>query len=447
MDFKLFKEELFKEAKKSGFEECEIYYSDAESLNINIYEGEVEKYKLNTALGLSFRGMFNGKMGYSYTEILDEEAINTVISNAKSAALAIENDDTQFIYEGDKEYKKLDCYKEELDNVKPDQLIKLALEMEEQCKKQCDKVVNFSGCGIGYGKSTYGIVNSKGLNLKNERNHLTAYVIPIIEDNDQKYDGMGYVVAEKISDVNPEKIAKDGLNEALSRVGGRSISSGKYKIIINNEAMVSLLGTFDSIFDAEQAQKGLSLLKGKEGEVIASNVVNLIDDPHLKDGLGTTAFDDEGVATYRKEIISSGKLNTLLYNLKTANKAGVKSTGNGFKGSYASIVGISATNFYIEPGNKSFDELCEEVKDGVIITEFAGLHAGASSVTGDFSLAAKGFMIENGKKTFPVEQITVAGNFFTLLKDIETVGSDLKFPMSSIGSPSVIVKELSVAGK
>lgn len=447
MDFKLFKEELFKEAKKSGFEECEIYYSDAESLNINIYEGEVEKYKLNTAFGLSFRGMFNGKMGYSYTEILDEEAINTVISNAKSAALAIENDDTQFIYEGDKEYKKLDCYKEELDNVKPDQLIKLALEMEEQCKKQCDKVVNFSGCGIGYGKSTYGIVNSKGLNLKNERNHLTAYVIPIVQDNDQKYDGMGYVVAEKISDVNPEKIAKDGLNEALSRVGGRSISSGKYKIIINNEAMVSLLGTFDSIFDAEQAQKGLSLLKGKEGEVIASKVVNLIDDPHLKDGLGTTAFDDEGVATYRKEIISSGKLNTLLYNLKTANKAGVKSTGNGFKGSYASIVGISATNFYIEPGNKSFDELCEEVKDGVIITEFAGLHAGASYVTGDFSLAAKGFMIENGKKTFPVEQITVAGNFFTLLKDIETVGSDLKFPMSSIGSPSVIVKELSVAGK
>ena len=245
MDFKLFKEELFKEAKKSGFEECEIYYSDAESLNINIYEGEVEKYKLNTAFGLSFRGMFNGKMGYSYTEILDEEAINTVISNAKSAALAIENDDTQFIYEGDKEYKKLDCYKEELDNVKPDELIKLALEMEEQCKKQCDKVVNFSGCGIGYGKSTYGIVNSKGLNLKNERNHLTAYVIPIIEDNDQKYDGMGYVVAEKISDVNPENIAKDGLNEALSRVGGRSISSGKYKIIINNEAMVSLLGTFD----------------------------------------------------------------------------------------------------------------------------------------------------------------------------------------------------------
>ena len=447
MDFNLFKEELFKEAKTSGFEECEIYYSDAENLSLNVYEGEVEKYKLTNAFGLSFRGKINGKMGYSYTEILDEEAIKTLITNAKEAALAIENEDVQFIYEGDKEYKELDCYKKELDNIKPDQLISLALEMEKECKKQCDKVVNFQGCGIGYGKATYGIINSKGLNLKNERNSLTAYVVPIVEENKEKYDGMGYIIAKTVGDIKPNDLAKQALEEALSKVGGKSIPSGKYKIIINNEAMVSLLGTFSGIFNAEQAQKGLSLLKGKEGEIIASDIITLIDDPHLEDGLGTTSFDDEGVATYKKEIITNGKLNTLLYNLKTAHKAEVKSTGNGFKGSYASTVGVSATNFYIKQGEKSFEELCNEVKEGVIITEFAGLHSGASAITGDFSLAAKGFMVENGKKTFPVEQITVAGNFFTLLKDIEEVGSDLKFPMSSIGCPSVIVKELSVAGK
>lgn len=447
MDFNLFKEELFKEAKNSGFEECEIYYSNAESLNLNIYEGEVEKYKLNNAFGLSFRGKINNKMGYSYTEILDEEAIKTLITNAKGAALAIENDDIQFIYEGDKEYKDLDCYKKELDNIKPDELISLALEMEKECKKQCNKVVSFQGCGIGFGKSTYGIVNSKGLNLKNERNHLTAYVVPIVEENGEKQDGMGYIVAKRAEDIKPSDLAKQGIEEALSKLGGKSIPSGKYKIIINNEAMVSLLGTFSGVFNSEQAQKGLSLLKGKEGEIIASEIVTLIDDPHLKDGLGTTAFDDEGVATYKKEIITEGKLNSLLYNLKTAHKAGVKSTGNGFKGSYASVVGVSATNFYISPGEKSFEELCMEVNEGVIITDFAGLHSGASSVTGDFSLAAKGFMIENGKKSFPVEQITVAGNFFTLLKDIEEIGSDLKFPMSSIGCPSIVIKELSIAGK
>ncbi len=447
MDFNSFKDQLLKEAKNLGFEECEIYYSDSESLSLNIYEGEVEKYKLNNSFGLSFRGKINGKMGYSYTEILDEEAITTLITNAKDAALSIENDDIQFIYEGDKEYKKIDSFKKELENVKPDELISLALDMEKECKKQCEKVVSFQGCGIGYGKSTYGIINSKGLNLKNSTNSLTAYVVPIVEENNQKYDGTGYVLAKKIDDIKPEELAKQGLEEALSKIGGRSIQSGKYKIIVFNEAMVSLLGTFSGIFNAEQAQKGLSLLKGKEGEVIASDIVTLIDDPHLEDGLATTAFDDEGVATYKKEIITNGKLNTLLYNLKTAHKAGVKSTGNGFKSSYASTIGVSSTNFYIKPGKKSFEELCKHVNNGVIITDFAGLHSGASAVTGDFSLAAKGFMVEDGKKSFPVEQITVAGNFFSLLKDIEEIGSDLKFPMSSIGCPSVVVRELSVAGK
>ena len=211
--------------------------------------------------------------------------------------------------------------------------------------------------------------------------------------------------------------------------------------------MSSILETFTSPFNADVAQKGMSLLKGKEGEIIASDKVTIIDNPLMKDGLASVGFDDEGVATYKKEIIKDGKLITLMHNLKTAYKQGVKTTGNGFKASYSSPVSISPTNFYIEPGTKSLEELFKGVNDGLYITEVGGLHAGANSVSGDFSLVCKGFLIEEGNKGKPVEEITVAGNFFNLLKDIEEVGADLKFPMSSVGSPSVIIRELSVAGK
>ena len=261
------------------------------------------------------------------------------------------------------------------------------------------------------------------------------------------YDGFGYVVAKSLDEVDVEKIAKQGIDEALAKVNAKCVESGSYPIVINNEAMVSLLSTFAGIFSADAAQKGLSLLKDKEGEVIASLNVNLVDDPHLEDGLATVGFDDEGVATKKKYLIKDGKLETLLHNLKTAYKAGVKSTGNGFKGSYASPISVSPTNFYIEPGNKDFNEIISSIDKGLVICDFAGLHSGANSITGDFSLAAKGFYIENGKKTFPVEQITVAGNFFSLLKNIEEVGSDLIFPMSSVGSPCVKVNGLSVAGE
>ena len=447
MELKEFIDKLFEEAKNNGFNEYEVYYVDRESLSINVYKEEVEKYSLTTSYGLSFRGKINGKIGYSYTEILDEDAIKMLVKNSKESALTIENEDIQFIYEGDKEYAEVSSYYEALENLPADKLIDLALSMEKESKALDNRVASFGGCGIGYSKSKYGIINSKGLNLENKSNLLSAYVVPIIKEGEDMHDGMGYVIAKSLEDVNPKKIAEDGINEAVSRIGGKSIPSGKYKTIINNEAMVSLLSTFAGVFSGDAAQKGLSLLKGKEGEIIASDKVTLLDDPHLVDGLSSVPFDDEGVATKKKDIIHEGKLITLLHNLKTAHKGNTKSTGNGFKSSYASPVGVSPTNFYIQKGSKSFDELLEEVGEGLLITEFAGLHSGASSITGDFSLAAKGFYIKNGKKDFPVEQITVAGNFFDLLKNVVEVGADLKFPMSSVGSPSVRVEGLSIAGK
>ena len=447
MELELFVDSLFKKASEAGFSEYEVYYVDRESLGISVYKEEVEKYNLNNSAGLSFRGKLGDRIGYSYTEILDEDAIDMLVKKAKENVSAIENNDIQFIYEGDKEYKEISTYYEALENLAPDKLINIAINMEKEAKKYCDKVESFSGCAISYSSGKYGIINSKGLNLKNKSNLLTAYVVPIVKDGENMYDGCGYVVAKSLDEIDPAKIAKMGVDEALSKIGATSIPAGNYKVIINNEAMVSLLSTFAGIFRGDAVQKGLSLLKGKEGEIIASDIVNLVDDPHLKDGLASVAFDDEGVATVKTYLIQDGKLNTLLHNLKTANKAGVKSTGNGFKASYASPISVSPTNFYIEPGVNSLEEMTKKIDKGLIITDLAGLHSGANSITGDFSLAAKGFYIENGVKTHPVEQITVAGNFFTLLTDIEEVGNDLKFPMSSVGSPSIMIKELSIAGE
>ena len=447
MELELFVDSLFKKASEAGFSEYEVYYVDRESLGISVYKEEVEKYNLNNSAGLSFRGKLGDRIGYSYTEILEEDAIDMLVKKAKENVSAIENNDIQFIYEGDKEYKEISTYYEALENLAPDKLINIAINMEKEAKKYCDKVESFSGCAISYSSGKHGIINSKGLNLKNKSNLLTAYVVPIVKDGENMYDGCGYVVAKSLDEIDPAKIAKMGVDEALSKIGATSIPAGNYKVIINNEAMVSLLSTFAGIFSGDAVQKGLSLLKGKEGEIIASDIVNLVDDPHLKDGLASVAFDDEGVATVKTYLIQDGKLNTLLHNLKTANKAGVKSTGNGFKASYASPISVSPTNFYIEPGVNSLEEMTKKIDKGLIITDLAGLHSGANSITGDFSLAAKGFYIENGVKTHPVEQITVAGNFFTLLTDIEEVGNDLKFPMSSVGSPSIMIKELSIAGE
>ena len=447
MDFKEFKNILFEKALNEGFENCEVYYTDGENISITVYEGEVEKYNIDKSFGLSFRGMLNGKMGYSYTEILDDKAIDMLIKSAKEAAGCIESNDIQFIYEGDKNYSEVKTYSEKLENIDASKLIDIALELEKETKGYSDKVINLNACKISYSSSKNGIYNTKGLELNNKGNLLISYVIPIVEENNEKQDGIGYMIVDSIDELDTKKIAKQGVEDALSKLGGKSIPSGNYKTIIYNEAMASLLETFSDVFSAEEAQRGLSLLKGKENQCIASDIVSIIDDPLMDNGLASAPFDDEGVATFKKEIVSKGVLNTLLHNLKTANKANLKTTGNGFKSSYSSPVSVEPTNFYIEKGMKTLEELMNELDEGVIITDFAGLHSGANSITGDFSLASKGFYIKDGRKIYPIDQITVAGNFFELLKNIKDIGNDLNFPISSIGSPSVVVQGLSIAGK
>ena len=181
--------------------------------------------------------------------------------------------------------------------------------------------------------------------------------------------------------------------------------------------------------------------------MIASENVTLIDDPLYPEKFGHCPFDGEGVAVYAKNIIENGKLNTMLHNLKTARKAGVKSTGNATKHGYAGTIDIAPSNFYFKPGEKSLEEMMADVGEGLVITEVSGLHAGANPISGDFSLLSKGYTIEGGKKGRAVEQITVAGNFLTLLKNIRAVGNDLKFFGSNIASPSIDAGEMTVAGK
>ena len=266
------------------------------------------------------------------------------------------------------------------------------------------------------------------------------------------YDGFE-MKRGNLKDFDIKAIAADAVENAVSTIGAGSVPSGKYTAVISNKTMATLLMTYSSVFSAEAAQKGLSLLNGKEGEKIAADFITIVDDPMYHDNVIKRTFDGEGVATYAKNVVEKGVLNTLLHNLKTAAKAGVKSTGNAGRPSYASVISVSPFTFYIQPeGNVQEkaqvpEELLRKAENGVYVTDVTGLHAGANPVTGDFSLSAKGFLITEGKKGAPVKNFTVSGNFFELLKNVEILGRDLDFVQGTFGSPSVLVRELAIAGK
>ena len=466
-----FKDALFSQAKTHGFSDWEIYYASGNSFAIKIFGGEIAEYKNTDSVGLSFRGTYNGRIGYAFTENLDLAIIPKLIANAANNASVIEGDEIEKLYPGDMDtdYPKVNSYNPSLKNVSAKEKINLALAMEKCTYAQDSRVKSIDYCQLGTSESTVNISNSYGLNRSNKTNFAYAYVVARVEDNGITKTGFEVWHGNDLEQFSYKSLAKTAVERALSYLGAQSVESAPYPVIFDNRTACDLMAAFSSVFFAEKAQKGFSLLKDKEGEVIASPHITLRDDPEgptLPVGaalsqnpmqgakkyntFGSVAFDSEGVATKQKAVIENGILKTLLYNTKSAAKGGTSSTGNGFKPSFRAAVATSCTNFYLMPSDITPQQMRKDIKRGVLITEMAGLHAGINPISGDFSISSDGFLIENGEITRPIEQIAVAGNFYNLLKDIQCVGNDLRFDMPStagtFGMPSILIRELPVSG-
>ena len=445
MTHKQFIMDLLAAAKDAGIAEAEVYFQQEESTSIMMGKGEIDQYAVNTSGGLSLRGFWHGKMGMAYTEALDEEAIGMLVENVKESATLITDEDEHFIFAGSPSYETIDSVG---DLGTPAQRVEAAMTLERVGCSLDPRVMELGAfTGLDTTRRTLRIVNTHGLDLAHIGTLCAGFVEAIArEGSSVSTDFMG-AMSMSLEDLNIEAIARESVENAVFQLGAFPCKSGEMPVIFRHSAMADILETFANVFSADAAQKDLSLLKGKEGDTIAAPCVTLIDDPLYKGGPASCPFDAEGVATYTKNIIDGGVLTTLLHNLKTAKKAGCASTGNAARTGYKGAVTVASSNFYFKPGSRDLGAMVAEMQNGLVITSVAGLHSGANEVSGDFSLLSKGYFVENGNISHAVEQVTVAGNFFTLLKDIVEVGNDLKRGMSSVMSPSVWVKSLSVAGK
>ncbi len=448
MTYQEFKEAVIRYAVENGIADYELYYEGGWSDSVEIYKEEVKGYTTEENMGVCFRCIIGGKAGYASTENLTEEEARSLVSRALENAGSIESEEECFIH------KKGDSYAvcEKNDSPRPSgaELVETALALQKELYRADRRVVDGTQAYIVYGSQKYALCNSNGLDLEDEFSMANSYGMAIVEDNGEMYDGFKVKDGRTIQELDLKEIAGEAVEEAVSTIGAGSIPSGKYTVVFSNKAMATLLATYSSVFSAEQAQKGMSLLKDKEGEKIAADIVTITDDPRYKDSMVKRTFDGEGVAAYAKNVVENGVLATLLHNLKTAAKAGVKSTGNASKASYSSVVGVSPFTFYLHPSQgegSALEDIFRAAGEGLYITDLEGLHAGANPVSGDFSLSSKGFLITEGKKSAPVKNITVSGSFFELLKKVEIIGNDLELLRGKFGSPAILVRDMAVAGK
>ena len=453
MDRREFIARLFERARqKAGNADfaCEACWESGESFEVQIKDGEIYQYNVSEGSGLGFRVLTGGKVGYASTQILDEDAIDLLADGALENAAVVESEDRQFLFPGSDSYPEVRLFEPALEEIDAPRKIEMAKELERLTLAQDARIVQAEDCAIFSGRSCRAIVNSLGLDVACEGNLLGGYVSAVAREGDRVNTGFKLFFTMDPKDVDLERIAREAAGEALAGLDAAQADSGAYRVLLRSDVAGALLATFWGVFSADSAQRGLSRLKGREGEQIAAPCVTLMDDPHRPGSASSAPFDGEGVATSPKAVIDAGRLTTLLHNLKTAHKQGVSTTANASRPGYAVPVGVAPTNFYFKPGEGDLDAMLARLGDGLLITELQGMHAGANPVTGDFSLAAKGFLVKDGRKGDAVNQITVAGNFYDLLRNVEAVGGDLEFHApgtSCFGSPSLLVGKLSVAGK
>ena len=448
MDFNAFKEYVVAHCANLGITEYELYYRSASATTVGVFAHEVNEFSASEGGGVCLRCIVGGKMGYASTEALTESSAKSIVERAADNAAALEAEEAVFLCEGGKQYQALDREPVQLPDT--EDMIRFALAAQETLYAADPAVIDGSQTEVLSEHMEIAICNSKGLDL-HYKNNISGLVVSAMVSNGTEMANSYKIKLGALPGIDTDALTKKAASNALQQLGGGTPNSGTYPVIFNSEAMASLLIVFSSVFSSENAQKGLSLLAGKEGQTIAAPCVTLVDDPFHPESPEPINFDGEGCPTYTKNVIENGVLKTLLYNMTTAAAAGRETTGNASKSSFDAPVGIRPFTMYLKGGDSSEEELFMKAGNGVYITSLGGLHAGANPISGDFSLQSAGFLIENGQKTGYIKSFTVAGNFYELLRKITAVADNCCLPsamgMTAFGSPSVLVETLSIAGK
>lgn len=438
-------DKFFELAKAAGIEEAELSVSTSYSLSFSLFHGEIDNYSSSNSSSFLARGIYKGKMGAVVSDVYNSKLAEYFVQQIINNASVIENDDPVFIFKGSEKYRKINTFNRQLGNISVEKKIQIAKQIEDGIRYGDPRIVEVQTVSYDESSTSNIIMNSHGLKLQQKNNYFLYYGSAVAKDGNQTKTGGDLYFGNNFEEFVPSNLVKSIVKETVEQLGGYPCETATYKAVLSNDVVASLLSAYMSSAIAEEVQKNSSLFIGKLNQKVASKKVTVEDLPLTKN-VFARSFDDEGVATYNKPIVKNGILQTYLYNLTTAAKDGVQSTGNGVVGAGSKV--YTSPNFLqMKPGKKSLEELFKEVGNGVYITEVSGLHAGLNARSGNFSLQSTGYMIENGIKGHPLDIITVSGNLVDLFNSIISVGSDSRTFLSAIRCPSVIIKKIAVSGK
>jgi PmbA protein len=435
---------LLDAAGRTGAAEYEVYLVKRGSLALAAKEATIEQIRRHDELSASVRLIDQNRLGFSYTAVFTPEAMNDAVSQAAAGMILSDPQPELALPDPPEESYPLTVgYDHHLTNIPLVEKMDRVLEMEAAALDLDPRVEKVRQAEYRESRYRIWLANSHGLAYDHAGTVFSGNLMVKAVQGDEAEMGYESDFSRRYRELNLKAIGREAAARAISNLGGRKVKTGQAAVILENRVAAVFLGLLSGSFLADNVQKGKSLLAGKVGRQIMSEKMRLVDDGLYVRGLATSPADAEGVPSQTTVLVNGGLLLGFLYDTVHALRAGVTSTGNAGRGSKAPP-GVSPSNFILLAGEKSPQDLADELGDGLLVTEIMGAHT-ANTISGDFSLGFSGIWLANGRPVHPVKGMVLAGNLFRLFDRVAEVGSDLRL-FGSTGAPSLLVEDLVLSG-
>ncbi|MBW3558675.1 MAG: TldD/PmbA family protein [Proteobacteria bacterium] len=431
-------------ALKAGADAAEAVHAESRALSVGVRNGELEELERQESRDLGLRVFVGARQAVVSGSDLSAGALQKLVERAVATARLAPEDPyaglapTERLAGGP--HRDLDLF----DPVEPSaEHLEEISRAAEDAARAAPQVSKSDGASASWSASQWRLLTSAGFDGSHHASGFSLSASAIAQDEGgMERAGDGRRVRHQADLPDPQSIGAEAGRRAASRLGARKIASTTAPVIFENRIAASLLSPLIGAIAGASIARGSSFLKDQLGERVFAAGIRIIDDPFRPRGLGSSPFDDEGVAPERRAVIEDGVLTTWLLNSASARQLGLETTGHASRG-LAGPPGVSPNNLHLEPGTDDLPALMGQAGTGLLVTSMFGPSLNGN--TGDWSTGVSGLWFEEGQPAYPVREITVAGNLRDLYARL-VPGSDLEFHGAS-NAPSILIDAVAIAGR
>jgi PmbA protein len=427
--------------------QAEILFDYSKGLSLSSEKEKISKYSVSSTEIMGVRVVRDNRVGISYSECLEEKSLRQMVDDAILNSRFLDEKEYEQITVQGKKYTEDDAHSWFEEDISPEQKVDLALSLES-------KILDFGGDvkgspynGFSEREGGLMVMNHWGTFCSRRFKHYSCYTTALLESTKGEKRSMfsAFDSSYKFSELNVAKLIHEAHYNAKELMKGSAIPSGPRDVIFDVHMLAGLFSRFSGLFSGKGAMEGHNPFRDKLGQKVAHDSLSIQDKPLYQPGMLYSTFDSEGALRSDMNLIEKGILQNFYHNTATAKHFKTKTTAHASR-SAKSHLEVAGTQLFIEPGTSSEKDL----KSGeyLLIKELAGLHSGTNPISGDFSLACKGYLCRNGEVLQPVSQITVAGNFFQMMHNVVALGDASTLDNSSLAffAPQIRFSDLQITG-